>query len=138
MLIVTNPDHNYAAEPAEAHMIYCLHQLINEHLEDLETCTWAGMQPGQFLTKLCIQELKIVLSPYNIYNAVIQRVDIVVEDLTTSNTAESPIQSDEGLLNQVTAPHCWGTQARQPIKHAVEADTDAEASQQCCKQARKV
>ena len=35
-----------------------------------------------------------------------QRVDIAVENLTTSNAAELPIQSDEGLLNQVTAPHC--------------------------------
>ena len=58
-----------------------------------------------------------------------QRIDIVVGDLTTSNTAEPPIQSDEGLLNQVTAPHCQGTQARQLIKHAVEADINAETSQ---------
>ena len=58
-----------------------------------------------------------------------QRVDIAVEDLTTSNTAKPPIQSDKELLNQVTAPHHQGKQARQPIKHAVEADTNAEASQ---------
>ena len=72
VLIVTNPDHNHAAEPAEAHTIHCLHQLTDEHLEDLETCTWAGMQPGQFLMKLCMQELKIVLGPCDIYNAVAQ------------------------------------------------------------------
>ena len=58
-----------------------------------------------------------------------QRVDIVMENLTTSNTAESSIQSDEELLNQVTAPHHQGTQARQPIKCAVKADINAEAFQ---------
>ena len=58
-----------------------------------------------------------------------QRVDIVVKDLITSNTVKSPIQSNKELLNQITAPHCQGTQARLLIKHAVKADTDAEASQ---------
>ena len=76
-----------------------------------------------------MQELKIILGPCDIYNAVAQRVDVAVEDLTTSNTAKSPIQSDKGLLNQVTAPHCQGTQARQLTKCVVEADTNAEASQ---------
>ena len=72
MLIITNSDHNHAAESAEAHMIHHLHQLTDEYLEDLKTCTQAGMQPGQFLTKLHMQELKIVLSSYDIYNAVAQ------------------------------------------------------------------
>ena len=67
-----------------------------------------------------------------------QRVDIVVEDLTTSNATKPLIQSNKELLNQVTAPHCQGKQARQLIKCVVEADINAEASQWCCKQARKV
>ena len=38
VLIITNSDHNHAAESAEAHIIHCLHQLTDEYLEDLETC----------------------------------------------------------------------------------------------------
>ena len=57
-----------------------------------------------------------------------QRVDIIVKNLIT-NITESSIQSNKKLLNQVTAPHHQGTQARLLTKHAVKADTDAEASQ---------
>ena len=68
---------------------------------------------------------------------------LIITNPDHNYAAKPPIQSKEGvskegLLNQVTAPHHQGTQARQPTKHAVKADTNAEASQQCCKQARKV
>ena len=67
-----------------------------------------------------------------------QKVNIAVKNLITSNTIKSPIQSDKELLNQITAPHHQSKQTRQLTKHAMKADINAEASQQCCKQARKV
>ena len=54
MLIIINFDYNYTIELAKAYIIHCLHQFTDEHLENLETCTQTGMQPGQFLTKLHI------------------------------------------------------------------------------------
>ena len=72
MLIVTNSDYNYTTEPAEAHTVHYLHQLTDKHLEDLETCTQANMQSVQFLMKLHMQKLKIVLDSCDIYNAVAQ------------------------------------------------------------------
>ena len=35
-----------------------------------------------------------------------QKIDIAVKNLIISNIIKSFIQSDKGLLNQVTAPHC--------------------------------
>ena len=45
-----------------------------------------------------------------------------ITNLTTNNTTRLPIQSDEGLPNEVTASSHRGTRMRHPTKRAVEVE----------------